>query len=139
MKALSFKSVIFVLAMILNSAFASAQNDSNFIYDTKYENDVMVSKTVFERDNDTNGLTPKTMYEYKYDTSGRISEKIAYKWDEEKGSWINNFRITCNYNTISNTAEIVYSKWDNKTHQYDLNSQRQTYSIEDAQKHLAKK
>lgn len=139
MKALSFKSFLFSLVVVMNCAFVSAQEENNFIYDTKYENDMMVSKTVFERDEDTNGLNPKTMYEYKYDQLGRIAEKIAYRWDSKQDKWVNNFKLVCVYNEANNTVEIDYAKWDNKTKKFDLNTQQQTYSLEAAQSLLAKK
>lgn len=138
MKTNAFKLFLFAIALVLNCAFVSAQGENNFIYDTKYENDVMVSKTVFEKEYD-NSLRPKTMYEFKYDTLGRVAEKIAYKWDEKKGAWVNNFHMVCYYNDLSNTVEVSYTKWDEKTKKYDKDSKRQTYSIEDAQAILAKR
>lgn len=109
MKTNAFKSLLFTATLVFNFTFASAytQEDSNFIYDIKYENNVMVSKTVFEKGHD-NSLRPKTMYEFKYDLSGRIVEKIAYKWDTKKDAWVNKFQIVCQYNDASNTVNVSY-------------------------------
>lgn len=138
MKTLSIKSFLFSLVVVLNCAFVSAQGENNFIYDTKYENDVMVSKTVFERNEDTNGLNPKTKYEYKYDPQGRISEKIAYKWSAKEGKWINNFIMTCVYDNES-SVKVEYAQWNIKTKKYNQNVQTHEYSLSEAQQILAKK
>ena len=139
MKTLSFKSFLFSLVMVMNCAFVSAQGENNFIYDTKYENDVMVSKTVFEKNNDTNELDPKTKYEYKYDEKGRIAEKIAYRWNSQSGKWMNNFQMICVYDDNNGSVSIEFAQWDKKTKKYDLNAQTQIYTTDEAQKLLAKK
>lgn len=138
MKALSIKSFLFSLVVVMNCAFVSAQGENNFIYDTKYENDQIVSKTVFEKNDDTKGLNPKTKYEYKYDDQHRIIEKNAYRWNEQKAEWTNNFQMTCVYNN-NGTVMVKFAQWDGKKNNYTMNQQTHTYTTEEAQNLLAKK
>ncbi|MGL4293131.1 MAG: DUF3836 domain-containing protein [Bacteroidales bacterium] len=138
MKALSIKSFLFSLILVMNYTFVSAQGENNFIYDTKYENQQIISKTVFEKNEDTNGLNPKTKYEYKYDDQHRIVEKSAFRWNEQKREWINNFQMLCTYNE-NGTVMVKFAQWDKKKDSFSLNPQTHTYSIEEAQQMLAKK
>ena len=126
----TFKSSLLVLALAFNFSlsFARENNEANnFIYDTKYENEVMVSKTVFEKDQ-AQSLLPKTMYEFKYDAAGRIAEKIAYRWDRKQNCWVNNFRMACTYDEAANTVSIAYQKWDAESNSYSGDVKHQSYT-----------
>ena len=132
MKANSIKSVLFSLVVVLNCTFASAQEEKNFIYDTKYDNnEMMISKTVYE--NIDNYLAPKIQYQYKHDDMGRVIEKVAYKWDSEEREWVLSHRISCSYND-DQTVEIRYGKWNPKDKDFNKDIQNQIYSTDEASK-----
>lgn len=128
MKTLAFKSLIFSLLMVFSCSLAFAEDENKFIYDTKYDGEKVISKTVYE--NVSQQLIPKTKFEYNYDKQGRIMEKIAYKWDSKYEKWINNYHMICNYDNAGNVT-IEYAQWDIKSKSFNQNPQHQECRIED--------
>ncbi|MEG1615521.1 MAG: DUF3836 domain-containing protein [Bacteroidales bacterium] len=134
MKSITIKSVFISLFMILGLSMVSAQEDSKFVYDCKYENDKIVSKTIFEKDSDSQALKQIAKYEYAYDSKGRIVEKVAYRWNTEKRNWENHFKMICQYNESDATVTIDYGTWDKNKKDYTQNQQHTVYAESDMEK-----
>lgn len=136
MKTITFKSILVIFCMMLGFGGLSAQTEDKFIYDCKYDNGILTSKTVFEK-NDNNELTRKLKYDYSHDDQGRIIEKTAYRWNSDSSKWENYYQMICNYDDNNQKVTIDYAKWNKHKKGYTDDRQQQVYEHADAQHILA--
>ena len=99
-----------VIMAAMNFSNSLAENNE-FIYNSEMKDSVLVSKTVYKKEEVSNTLTPYLKYLYSYDKLGRVSKKETVKWSIITNKWENKNCIFYEY-TI-NGYNLVYALWDN--------------------------
>ena len=123
MKRLSITKGIITLVLTLVCGFAAnAISPRNYLYDTKEENGLVTSKTVFVR-NDDGFLNKQVKYEFMYNEAGKVSVKKAYRWDNKIDNWAPFYQTSYKYNEGKQTIESNYGVWNAQTKKFDLNVQ----------------
>ena len=101
---------------------ANAASPRNYLYDTKEENGLITSKTIFLQDD--NGMLDKQVkYEFVYNEAGKVSVKKAYRWNIDGNKWLPFYQTTYTYDDKKQMIESNYGMWNQKTKQFDLNMQ----------------
>ena len=92
MKTQSFSKSIITLALTFACGLvANAASPRNYLYDTKEENGLITSKTIFLQAD--NGMLDKQVkYEFVYNEAGQVAVKKAYRWSETKGNGFRSIR-----------------------------------------------
>lgn len=123
MKTQSFSKSIITLAFTLVCGLvANAASPRNYLYDTKEENGLITSKTIFLQDD--NGMLDKQVkYEFVYNEAGKVSVKKAYRWNVDENKWLPFYQTTYAYDDKKQMIESNYGMWNQKTKQFDLNMQ----------------
>ena len=107
MKTQSFSKSIITLAFTLVCGLvANAASPRNYLYDTKEENGLITSKTIFLQDE-----------------AGKVSVKKAYRWNIDENKWLPFYQTTYTYDDKKQMIESNYGMWNQKTKQFDLNMQ----------------
>lgn len=127
MKTQSFSKSIITLALTLVCGLvANAASPRNYLYDTKEENGLITSKTIFLQED--NGMLDKQVkYEFIYNEAGKVSVKKAFRWNGDENKWQPFYQTTYTYDNTKQVIESIYGMWNPKTKQFDLN--KQTLSI----------
>ena len=115
------KEILSFVVLFVCSLAMSAASPRNYLYDTKEENGKIVSKVIFLQEEGL--LNKQVKYEFAYNDNGKVAEKKAYRWNQEKETWDPYYLITYQYNEDGNiTSE--YGMWDKKKKDYSLNTQK---------------
>lgn len=93
------------LFTLMTLTVTKANAKETFIYG-ETDNGLIVS-TLNE---DGKTLTPKWKYEYQYDEQGQLTEKKAYRWNWEQGTWMPAYLITITSN--DSICIMDYAEWD---------------------------
>lgn len=123
MKTQSFSKSIITLALtFVCGLVANAASPRNYLYDTKEENGLITSKTIFLQAD--NGMLDKQVkYEFVYNEAGKVAVKKAYRWSENEGKWLPFYQTNYTYDDKKQNIESTYGMWNKKTKQFDLNKQ----------------
>lgn len=123
MKTQSFSKSIITLALTFACGLvANAASPRNYLYDTKEENGLISSKTIFLQAD--NGMLDKQVkYEFVYNEAGKVAVKKAYRWSENEGKWLPFYQTNYTYDDKKQNIESTYGMWNKKTKQFDLNKQ----------------
>lgn len=122
MKASIFSKSIFVLAaLFICNLVMNAASPREYIYDTKEENGIIISKVIFLKNNGL--LNKEVKYEFSYNEEGKVSQKNAYRWDKNKDEWTPYYQTSYTYNAETGEINTVYGMWDKKTKEFNLNTQ----------------
>lgn len=108
--------LLVIAFMTLTCAVSNAKGLNNLVYDSKIENGIKVSETVYKNDGQT--LTQFMKYNYKYDENKQMTENLSQKWDAVHNKWINDLCIKYRYEGKSVTTE--YYKWNSKKNEFIL-------------------
>ena len=122
MKSLTLR--IGTIAIALFWGIISA-NASDFFFDRKMVNNLLVSKIKYEKNYD--GYFEQTFkYDYSYNLNNRIKSIEVRTWDAATQQWQANHKITYGYN-LPNFVEL--SQWNDKTKSYDKIFEKIEYQI----------
>ena len=122
MKTSILKIGTLVIALFIGIVSATA---SDFFFDKKMENNLLVSKVKYEKNYE--GYFKQTMkYDYSYDSNSRLKSIEVKTWDAATQDWQANHKITYGYNS-PNFVEM--SHWNNKTQRYDRVFEKIEYQI----------
>lgn len=137
MKALSCKSVLLTISLFIGIVFAKAQSDDRYIYDIKYSNEKMCSKTIFTRDESSSTLRAVSRYEFKYDNRGRLIEKIAYHMNSNSTEWEKHSRMEFTYQDGEETVTVNLALWDPQRKCFSVNQKQQILPLSHVTEHIA--
>ena len=137
MKALGKKLILVCICVFAGFISSYAQEASPFVYDIKYDGNKVISKTIFIQEDGSTSLKKCSHYEFAYDASGRMIEKISYKWNNEKKEWDNKTKMEFVYNN-NETITVNLAFWDTKHKSYSLNPITQTMNAEQMEQQIAK-
>lgn len=94
-----------------------ALNAQDFISNETIENGKTVSKTEYMRS--SSGLYDNyRFYEYVYDESGECIQEDVYRWHQRKQQWMPDHRIIRTIDDMSDTINVDYYTWNEKTKSY---------------------
>lgn len=123
MRTQILSKAIFTLLLAVMCGFAAqASSPRNYLYDTKEENGLIVSKTIFLQ-SDNGMLDKQVKYEFAYGANGKVSVKKAYRWNAMVEKWVPFYQAEYTYDEKNNEIRYVYGLWNNKTNKYDMNVQ----------------
>ena len=115
------KSIFALMFTFLCSMAIGAASPKDYLYDTKEENGKIISKVVFVQENGL--LNKQVRYEFKYNDTGKVSEKVAYRWNGASDEWVPFYQISYQYDDASGVINTNYGMWDKKKKDYSLNPQ----------------
>lgn len=121
------KTIVTLLVAVVCGFAAQASTPRNYLYDTKEENGLIVSKTVFLQ-TDNGMLDKQVKYEFTYNEKGKVALKNAYRWDNKAEKWVPFYQTTYHYDEAKQEIESSYGLWNKKTGAYDLNQQKMILS-----------
>lgn len=110
---------------ILLASMNVFNNDCNFAYDTNFCDNVVSSRTVYEKSNDGKYLSKHLKYNYVYDAQQRLARKEVMRWDTWSNEWVKSHCL--NYTYDANGYAIEYVQWDAKSLSYAEVMEKQTY------------
>jgi len=132
MEMSNFRKCMF--AGLLLAAFASAglaggeKSSPKFYYDNGGAKMMAESQTVCVSGENDLYLTPKIKYYFRYDESGRVTEKKALRWDAVKKGWSDDYLLRFTYKKESVAIELAL--WNESKGRYDDFSQRTIIEVD---------
>ncbi len=119
-----------ILLVTIGSFSAKAQNNPDFFFDRKYENETLVSKTKYELG--YAGLFEQTYrYTYSYDAFGKLTQEETFKWNDRKSVWEPVSCIEHIYDILENTVTIEHRLWNKSDMKYNKTIQYVVYQLDE--------
>ena len=116
---------IITIATVLTMYFNAANDvNSQYLYNSDLEDGVIHKIEVYEQKAD-NQVCAKMEYRYDYDDQGRLTTREVVRWDDNKQTWVKDFRHTYRY--YKNGYNVETSKWDASAQAYDVPSEVTLY------------
>lgn len=120
-KSALVKSMYAFIALFVCSLAINASSPRNYIYDTKEENGLVISKVIFLQEEGL--LNKEVKYEFIYNEAGKVAEKKAFRWNKKSGDWEPFYLTTYSYTGANNDIHSVYAMWDKTKNEFTLNKQ----------------
>ena len=114
------KGILALAFAFICSLAVSAVAPKDYMYDTKEENGKVISKVIYLQE--AGMLNKQVRYEFQYNNEGKVSQKVAYRWNGAKDEWVPFYQIQYQY-AADGQISTHYAMWDAKKKSYTLNVQ----------------
>lgn len=95
------KNILIMFAAVVLFAMVGSNRilaqKSNYVHHNEWDNENLVSKTIYEHDKDHITFVPYKKEEFIYDKNDRIQSRNVYYWSRMNSDWVMSAVYTYNY------------------------------------------